>query len=81
MLPYIVCLGCGYPLGDIAPLYKHIQKTRVEQELIKKNILPHNALGSANMEVKMGDVLDALCLTKMCCRIHLSTVLDYKNYY
>lgn len=81
MFPYIVCY-CGRSLGDIYPVFKEMRKQRY-QEYLKKDsdIEIVKLMTSTKIDVKLGDILDALNINCECCRVRLLTQVEYSEYY
>lgn len=78
MYPLVCCLGCGKALGDKYNDFRNIALKR--QALLnksKKIVRGMYYSGGSNLDYpQMDDVLDALYITKNCCRQHmLSQVL------
>ena len=83
MLTPPVCFTCGYPLGDVAPIYRLVREKR---QAARRG--PHLDSVSPTMlaqdfqqtENQMGDVLAALNLSQ-CCRTRMITCQDFRKYY
>lgn len=83
MLVPVVCFTCGSSLGDKAPLYHYVRRNRMAARYGKPDggTAPvRAAVDPALTENIMGDVLDALQVTK-CCRTHLVTAMIFDDHY
>lgn len=82
MLTPITCFTCGLPLGDIAPVYTYIRQKRMAERYGKpgSSAPTQMAIDPSLTENIMGDVLDALKVTK-CCRTHLVTAMIFSEHY
>lgn len=47
----------------------------------RRPVLATQAPLDATLQVDMSDILDALGLRLLCCRLHLTTALDFRDYY
>lgn len=82
MLAPIVCFTCGCSLGDIAPIYNAVRRKRMAARFGTPGgaTMPTRAAVDQTLtENIMGDVLDALRVTK-CCRTHLVTTMIYSDH-
>ena len=76
MIPPVRCFTCGKVLGDKWDFYQK-EKTRMEQEAAKAPPSKPTSKGRAYFDpVATGPILDALGLTRYCCRRHLLTDMD-----
>lgn len=86
MLTPIVCFTCGCSLGDIAPIYNIIRIKRMTKHYGKSDFRDETtapsqvAMDPDLTENIMGDVLDALKVTK-CCRTRLITAMILSEHY
>jgi DNA-directed RNA polymerase subunit N (RpoN/RPB10) len=92
MLVPIVCFTCGMSLGDIAPIYQSIRRKRMgrryghlaelnaSQTRAGRAAPTQAAVDPSLSENVMGDVLDALRVTK-CCRTRLVTAMIFSEHY
>jgi DNA-directed RNA polymerase subunit N (RpoN/RPB10) len=81
MLPPVLCFTCGKSLGDIAPFYHYIRRTRVQRHYDELGVAPTRRIPAPGVEIPlMADVLDALRVTE-CCKTHLVTTLVFTDYY
>lgn len=83
MLVPIACFSCGLSLGDIAPIYHYIRRRRMAARYGEpgSEVAPTQAgIDPSVTENIMGDVLDALGVTK-CCRTHLVTAVIFSDHY
>lgn len=82
MLTPVVCITCGSPLGCKAPFYRAIRNSRVREALEKTGVRPSQAsLQAAALQIDMKDILERLGVDLDCCRMHLSTIMDWRDYY
>ena len=83
MLTPIVCFSCGCSLGDIAPIYHIVRQMRMGPRFAKAPASTTPAQAGVDptlTENIMGDVLDALRVTK-CCRTRLVTAMIFSEHY
>jgi DNA-directed RNA polymerase subunit N (RpoN/RPB10) len=83
MLVPIVCFTCGCSLGDIAPIYHAVRRKRMAARFgtVGAPTAPTQAAVDPTLtENIMGDVLDALRVTK-CCRTRLVTAMVFSEHY
>lgn len=73
MYPPVTC-RCGYPLGDKYATYRKILAKRQDQA---KSIIP-GLYNSSPIDVVIGDVLDKLHITSLCCR---TCIISHTNFY
>ena len=62
-----VC-NCQRPLGAFYPIFDRIYELRKTALLSKEGMLPGNFTSLEDRSIDMGDVLDMLKITSMCCR-------------
>jgi DNA-directed RNA polymerase subunit N (RpoN/RPB10) len=75
MYPRIICT-CGYCLGGVYDLYHKILADR----MATVDIAPEFATLVDN-GISSGDILDALCITNICCRAMLMTEVTFVEVY
>lgn len=82
MLTPVVCFTCGLSLGDLAAIYNRIRAKRMAARYGAGEVAPTQASldPSTTTESVMGDVLDALRLTK-CCRTRMVTAMQFSEHY
>jgi len=83
MLAPIVCFTCGLSVGDLAPIYHFIRQKRMAARYGQPGAATaptQAAVDPTLLENIMGDVLDALRLTK-CCRTRLVTATIFSEHY
>jgi len=81
MLVPIRCFTCGYPIGDIAEIFRHIRIERVRAHIQATSETPMQAIIDNYSEINMRDVTDSLGIVASCCRTHLITAQDFRDYY
>ena len=83
MLTPVVCFTCGYPLGDIAPVYNYIRKKRMAARYgsASSEVSPYSApLDPTLTDNIMKDVLDDLNVAH-CCRTRMISAMDLREHY
>ena len=83
------CPTCGLPIGDVAVIYRELRRRLFEETLKKKGkkgalkfrVLPTQVVVDARLKISMDAVLAGLQINDDCCRMHLSTVMDWRDYY
>jgi len=81
MLTPIVCLACGFPIAHVAEPYRSIRRKRMEKALNDKEVLPEHAPLDPDLRVSMEDILAEFGIIYLCCRTHLATALNFRDYY
>ena len=85
MLVPPVCLTCGCAIGDKAVLFKAMHRKKVKEALEQANpgepIHPGRAAESMALNMDASDILDKLRIRNDCCRTHLTTSMDWRDYY
>ena len=61
-----VCISCQSNIGDKYPIFTEIRKDRIESICEKEGYKPYDS--GALEGIEMGDVLDKLFITNICCR-------------
>lgn len=83
MLIPVRCITCGYPIGRVAALFRQIRAKRVAEQLKGRMVIPTQTMIDAHLQIDMSDVFDLLGISKDpdCCRVHLATAMDFRDYY
>lgn len=81
MLIPTVCQACGFPIGDVSELYEVMREKLVEGKLRERKLEPTQATFDVNLEIETGEILDALGVPNICCRIALTTTIKLQDYY
>lgn len=82
MLIPIVCFTCGSSLGDLAPIYHYIRRRRMAKRFgeLDSLVAPIQAAVDPTLtENMMGDVLEALRITR-CCRTRTVTAMIFNDH-
>jgi DNA-directed RNA polymerase subunit N (RpoN/RPB10) len=80
MYPPIVCF-CGRSLGDLCDAFQLLKKRKIDIALAGKQIDPDFIHVSTQVNIQLGDILDALGVQMECCRARMLTYTEFKNYY
>jgi len=78
MYEVIVCT-CGKDLGSFVPVFVAMKSDRL-REIFQDDILPV-FVSISNVEVHLGDILDALYIVSPCCRMKMLTYATFRSYY
>lgn len=70
------CLSCGLPIGDVSEIFSKI----LAERLIEKYGNVYTSKILTRDYPPMGDILDKLEVTQLCCRAHIMTAMDWINY-
>jgi DNA-directed RNA polymerase subunit N (RpoN/RPB10) len=81
MLAPIVCFTCGSPVGDKSVLFRHLRAARVRDTLAKRDTAAALAMADGGLRIDCSDILELLGIKHDCCRAHLITAMDYRDYY
>ena len=81
MLCPVLCFSCGYPVGDVEDLFRHIRAARVRDVLAERGTAATQAAVDAGLQVDCGDILDRLKIDRDCCRKTLVTAMVFRDYY
>lgn len=71
MTIYILCPECSEDLAEIYPFYDHVKNNFCEKILSKLDIDIEKVDFKNDVLVKFEFILDALNITKTCCRLHV----------
>ncbi len=66
------CVSCGTAISHVAGVYMRIKNKRSVNNIEKKGLRSKD-LASYTKDIAMGDVLDKLGITNMCCRVAVMT--------
>jgi DNA-directed RNA polymerase subunit N (RpoN/RPB10) len=83
MLDHVVCLNCGYPIGDVAPLFREARRRRARAELERQDVDAAQADTAMALDVDVEDLFELLGIpaAQLCCRMHLATAMRFSDYY
>ncbi len=82
MLTPIRCFSCGTAIGSRAPIYRARRAQQVRALLEKERIHPTKAsLQAAALRVDMEAIHQDIGLRNDCCRMRLTTTMDYRDYF
>jgi DNA-directed RNA polymerase subunit N (RpoN/RPB10) len=87
MLTPVVCPTCGYPLADVSEIFRERAAKLSRAALEKTGVAPvqasiiveQNPMGQ--VDLPMEPVLKELHIDYDCCRMHLATAMDWRDYY
>ena len=74
-----ICLTCGMPNGYESEILRKIKQIRLEAEIKRTNTLPQNAIIDPEIDIRLGDVLNALRRDSICCR-RIITISDNRDF-
>jgi len=83
MYPYIVCF-CGCSLGDVFDAFKVMRAEKYRQALgVSDNAAPNPAMLAItnNIDVRLTDIFEQLCITQECCQTRIATQVEFKEFY
>lgn len=82
MFPYVTC-WCGRSLGDLFPLYQELKRRKYEEYFKKTGIeiAPTRVPICTDVQIDVGDILDALHIKCECCRTRMISQIEFKEYY
>jgi len=75
-----LCPTCGHPLGDVAMAFNAWRKKMYDEKLEKEGILQENAYFT-NVDVDLLTIFRELHIDYPCCRMHISTTLNFLEVY
>jgi DNA-directed RNA polymerase subunit N (RpoN/RPB10) len=80
MYPFIVCF-CGMPIGHLYHAFVILRAAANEKmyENLDEVVIPELIGIASDTEAPVGHILDALCLTRECCRGHMLAQVEFKN--
>lgn len=81
MLVPVCCFSCCASLGHVAELFRVLRRAQVERKLEEKNTAPEMAAVNPEVFADCRDIFEALQVRPDCCRAHLSTSMDLREYY
>lgn len=76
----VLCHSCGSPIGDVAHEYLAMLKERVAEFQTKTGILATKMPDDPSIQIDVEDILDKLWVDADCCRMHLITTIDFRDY-
>lgn len=62
------CQSCQKNIGHVYPIYRKALLKKLDDYTKKNKFAPNDF--AATESIKMGNILDALKITKICCRTH-----------
>lgn len=77
----VLCFSCGTPIGDVADEYHAMLRERVQALQQKTGVLPEKMMEDPSTQIDVQDILDALQIDADCCRTHLCTTVDFRDWY
>jgi len=78
MLVPVLCITCGYPIGDVEDVFKILRNTHVKAILSERGTAPTQAAVDSRLQLDMTEILEELCIESDCCRKSLisATIFD-----
>lgn len=77
MLTHIICITCGCPLGHISILFEEMRREYLAKVLEEKGYAPEMLSTDLAKDINYGEICDSLCITNICCRMHLITSVNF----
>jgi len=81
MLVPVQCLTCGCPIGDVEDLFRHMRAERVRKILAERGTTATQAAADAGLQIDCSDILQVLGIVNDCCRAHLTSTMNFLDYY
>lgn len=81
MLVPTTCLSCGCSIGHLAPAFAAAREKRVKKAFGAAGTVPEKAAQNMKLSVDCSDLFDKLGVRYDCCRMHLATAMDWRDYY
>ena len=78
MLDMIVCVGCGCPIGDKAPLFRHLRAKKMREQLSAADVDPL-FFSISGVSVDCADIFESLEVHNDCCRMHMTTIVPFSE--
>ena len=80
MIVPVLCITCGSLIGDKAGLFKAMRIEKVKAALKEHNTAPDQAMIDT-LKIDCSDIFDKLDIPYGCCRMHLTTAMEFTSYY
>jgi DNA-directed RNA polymerase subunit N (RpoN/RPB10) len=74
------CTSCGHPIGDVAPIFWHVQAEELKKELSKSKTAPGRAVENFALTTVNAELLTKLGIKHDCCRMHLISAMRLPNH-
>ncbi len=78
MLIPVRCPTCQASVGHIAPQLREEKRKRILDECKKQSLKYDGALTS--VDIRLDDLFDNLAIDHLCCRSHLTTILEFRDF-
>jgi DNA-directed RNA polymerase subunit N (RpoN/RPB10) len=75
------CFSCGCSVGHLSEIYRFVREIRVSKKLAELGTAPENAATDIRLKMDMSDLLDKLGIRADCCRVALTTTMQWKEMY
>lgn len=70
------CTTCGFPIGDVAGCFQAARAALVAEKLREADVDPAY-VAVASLQIECRELLDSLGVFGACCRIHLTTGMEF----
>ncbi len=84
MYPYILCF-CGRPLGDLYDAFKALRRYHIAKELDLiddgSEFDPDVYSLLYDIAIPYNEIWEQLAIHTSCCKVHMMTMAEYKDYY
>jgi DNA-directed RNA polymerase subunit N (RpoN/RPB10) len=81
MLMPILCFTCGMPIGDKADLFKRLRSEKAKAILAQRGTIPTKASVDPGLQIDCTDIFDRLKIFQYCCRMHLTSNMEFADLY
>lgn len=81
MLVPVACLSCGCQIGHVAAIFRRMREERIKAQLAALDTIPERAAENLRASMDISDLMDKLGIKYDCCRMHLSSNMDWREFY
>ncbi|MCK4967684.1 MAG: hypothetical protein KAS12_01400 [Candidatus Aenigmarchaeota archaeon] len=80
MYPPILCVSCGFALGDKYDIFINEMEKKIKEIAPSQKIHPEAMMTNTDLKITAGDILDRLQIKSECCRMHMIANVTFREY-
>jgi DNA-directed RNA polymerase subunit N (RpoN/RPB10) len=81
MIPLVVCITCGLPVGDVADIFREMKNDLVRKLLEERGTAATQAAVDTNLQVDCTHIYELLGVKNYCCRKSLASCMLFNDAY